>query len=102
MCVCVGRGGGRGGGFAGASTGIGRVVAGVMLMLCLVLSALQGEAPTHIGVDNLNVVNHILSIGEVEAMVGDGRVRQLDWLRNDAADEAADFGRRRVSPGVLG
>ena len=67
-----------------------------------VLSALQGEAPTHIGVDNLKVVNNILSIGEVEAMVGDGRVRQLDWLGNDAADEAADFGRRRVSPGVLG
>ena len=30
-----------------------------------------------------------------------GRVREEDKLGNDAADEAADFGRRRVSPAVI-
>ena len=34
-------------------------------------------------------------------MVLDGRVRREDKLGNDAADEAADFGRRRVSPAVI-
>ena len=33
-----------------------------------------------------------------EGMVFDGRVRELDRLGNNAADEAADFGRRRVWP----
>ena len=37
-----------------------------------------------------------------EGMVFDGRVRELvDRLGNNAADEAADFGRRRVSPSVV-
>ena len=36
-----------------------------------------------------------------EGMVSDGRVRELDRLGNDAADEAADFGRRRVGPAVI-
>ena len=36
-----------------------------------------------------------------EDMVRDGRVRDLDRLGNNAADEAADFGRRRVDPGVI-
>ena len=31
-----------------------------------------------------------------EGMVLDGRVREVDRIGNDAADEAADFGRRRV------
>ena len=31
-----------------------------------------------------------------EGMVRDGRVRKLDRLGNNATDEAADFGRRRV------
>ena len=31
-----------------------------------------------------------------EGMVRDGGVRELDRLGNNAADEAADFGRRRV------
>ena len=31
-----------------------------------------------------------------EGMVFDGRVRELDRLGNNAADEAADFGRRRA------
>ena len=31
----------------------------------------------------------------------DGRVREFDRLGNNAADEAADFGRRRVSPAVI-
>ena len=35
-----------------------------------------------------------------DAMVLRGQVRQVDRLGNDAADEAADFGRRRVSPAV--
>ena len=34
-------------------------------------------------------------------MVDDGRVRNLDLLGNKAADEAADFGRRRVSYHVI-
>ena len=34
-----------------------------------------------------------------EGMVSDGRARELDRLGNNAADEAADFGRRRVGPG---
>ena len=36
-----------------------------------------------------------------EGMVADGRVRMLDRLGNNAADEAADFGRRRVGPAVI-
>ena len=36
-----------------------------------------------------------------EGMVLDGRVRELDRLGNDAADEAADSGRRRVSNAVI-
>ena len=36
-----------------------------------------------------------------EGMVLHGRVREEDRLGNDAADEAADFGRRRVSPAVI-
>ena len=36
-----------------------------------------------------------------EGMFFDGRVRELDRLGNHAADEAADFGRRRVGPGVI-
>ena len=31
-----------------------------------------------------------------ECMALDGRVREVDRFGNDAADEAADFGRRRV------
>ena len=36
-----------------------------------------------------------------EGMVLGGRVRKLDRLGNDAADEAADFGRRRVGNVVI-
>ena len=36
-----------------------------------------------------------------EGTVLDGRVREVDRLGNNAADEAADFGRRRVSPAVI-
>ena len=36
-----------------------------------------------------------------EAMVLNGQVREVDRLGNNAADEAADFGRRRVSPAVI-
>ena len=36
-----------------------------------------------------------------EAMVRDGGVRELDGLCNNGADEAADFGRRRVHWGVI-
>ena len=36
-----------------------------------------------------------------ESMVLNGRVRKVDRLGDDAADEAADFGRRRVSPAVI-
>ena len=34
-------------------------------------------------------------------MVLAGRVRELDRIGNDAADAAADFGRRRVDPAVM-
>ena len=37
-----------------------------------------------------------------ETMVLDGRVREADRIGNDAADEAADFGRRRVGSGFCG
>ena len=36
-----------------------------------------------------------------EGMVLDGRDREVDRLGNDAADEAADFGRRRVDHAVI-
>ena len=36
-----------------------------------------------------------------EGMVLDGRVRELDRLGDNAADEAADFGRRRVGNAVI-
>ena len=36
-----------------------------------------------------------------EAMVLHGQVREVDRLGNNAADEAADFGRRRVCPAVI-
>ena len=36
-----------------------------------------------------------------DGMVVHGQVRREDKLGNDAADEAADFGRRRVSPAVI-
>ena len=36
-----------------------------------------------------------------EGMAADGRVRMLDRIGNNAADEAADFGRRRVGPAVI-
>ena len=36
-----------------------------------------------------------------EGMVLDGRVREMDRLGNDAADEAADFGRRRAGNAVI-
>ena len=36
-----------------------------------------------------------------DGMVQRGHVRREDRLGNDAADEAADFGRRRVSPVVI-
>ena len=37
-----------------------------------------------------------------EEMVQAGRVRDLDRIGNNAADEAADFGRRRVGFAVIG
>ena len=36
-----------------------------------------------------------------EGLVLDGRVREIDRLSSDAADEAADFGRRRVGNAVI-
>ena len=36
-----------------------------------------------------------------EGMVLDGRVREVDWIGNDAAAEAADFGRGRVGNAVI-
>ena len=42
----------------------------------------------------------MLSIGRARHPVLDGRVREEDKLGNDAADEAADFGRRKVGNAV--
>ena len=36
-----------------------------------------------------------------EGMVLDGRVWEVDWFGNNSADEAADFGRRRVGNAVI-
>ena len=36
-----------------------------------------------------------------EGMFRDGEVRERDSVGNNAADEAADFGRRRVDPPVI-
>ena len=36
-----------------------------------------------------------------ESMVRDGRVRELDRVGKNAADDAADFGRRRVDFAVI-
>ena len=36
-----------------------------------------------------------------DGTVLDGRVREIDRLCNKAADEAADFGRRRVGDAVI-
>ena len=36
-----------------------------------------------------------------EGVVLDGRVREVDRLGSDAADDAADFGRRRVGHAVI-
>ena len=36
-----------------------------------------------------------------EGVVLDGRVRKVDRLGDNAADEGADFGRRRASPAVI-
>ena len=89
-----------------------------------VILALQASCGAHLGVDNLNVVRHVgrllflidrmlqlrglgtVRISKVkghadEGMVVDGRVRDLDLLGNNAADEAADFGRRRVLVHVI-
>ena len=37
----------------------------------------------------------------LDGRVRDGRVREVDRLGNDAADESADFGRRRVGNAVI-
>ena len=107
-----------------------------------VILALQASSGVHLGVDNLNVVRHVVRlldggfnarpfevlkdgdllylihrllclrgfdtvrISKVKGhasgdMVVDGRVRDLDLLGNRAADEAADFGRRRVLVHVI-
>ena len=64
-----------------------------------VILALQSSGAVHLGVDNLSVVRHVGRL--LEGMVLDGRVREIDKLGNDAADEAADFGRRRVGNLVI-
>ena len=86
------------------------------------LVALQGCARTNVGVDNLNVVNHVSCItadrkfaqqlvrwrgsgraavtkvkGHAdEGLVALGRVREVDRIGNHEADAAADLGRKRV------
>ena len=96
-----------------------------------VILALQSSGAVHVGVDNLGVVRHVGRLldghrGSVplelvddggrgldtvrvtkvegrpdEGMVLDCRVREVDRIGNDAADEAADFGRRRVGHLVI-
>ena len=92
---------------------------------------MQSSGAVHLGVDNLGVVRHVgrllegrygsvpfefakdgdllLLIEKIlhlwghadEGMVLQGRVRGVDRLGNDAADEAADFGCRRVGNSVI-
>ena len=86
-----------------------------------VILALQSSGAVHFGVDNLCVVRHVgrlldgchgpvpyelVKDGDLllhinEGMVLDGRVRDIDRLGDNAADEAADFGRRRVGNAVI-
>ena len=40
-------------------------------------------------------------ISKVKGLVLDGRVREVDRIGNEAADEAADFGRRRAGAAVI-
>ena len=51
------------------------------------------------GLDTVKVTK--VKVHADEGMVLDGRVREIDKLGNDAADEAADFGRRRVGNAVV-
>ena len=102
--------------------------------------ALQTSRAVHLGVDNLGVVRHVVSllsgcrrskpfelvddgdllllidcilqrrgldtvcVSKVTGHADDGMAQrgQVRRLGNDAADEAADLGRRRVSPVVFG
>ena len=61
-----------------------------------VILALLSSSAVHLGVDNLGVVSHVKGHAD-EGMVHDGWVREVD----DAADEAADFDRRRVGNAVI-
>ena len=54
------------------------------------------------GLDTVDTVRISMVKGHAdEVKVLDGRVREIDRLGNDAADEAADFGRRRVGHAVI-
>ena len=55
--------------------------------------------PHHRGLDTVRISK--VEGHADEDMVLHGRVRGEDMLGNDDADEAADFGRRRVSPAVI-
>ena len=53
----------------------------------------------HRGLDTVRISK--VKVHADGGMVLHGQVRREDKLGNDAADEAADFGRRRVSPAVI-
>ena len=89
---------------------------GVVRHVGRLLDGRQGSVPLELVKDGdlLLLINRMLRhrgldtvrITKVEGhadreMVLNGRVRELDKLGNDAADEAADFGRRKVGNAVI-
>ena len=80
------------------------VMSGVFLMVIMVLFPFE----LHLLVEKMLHLSGLdtVQITEVkghadEGMVLDGRVREFDRLGKDAADEAADVGRRRVGNAVI-
>ena len=63
------------------------------------LIMLVGRMLGHRGLDTVRVTK-VKGLAD-EAMVRDGRVRDLDRVGNNAADDAADYGRRRVPVAVI-
>ena len=87
---------------------------GVVRRVGRLLDGCHGPFPFELANDGdlLLLIERILHLRELDTvriseghadncMVLDGRVREVDRLGNDAADEAADFGRRRASPAVI-
>ena len=69
-------------------------LSGIVIFFCLIQRMLRLG-----GLDTVQITK--VKGHADEGMVLDGRVREVDRLGNDAADEAADFGRRRVGNAVV-